>query len=238
MNANIISRAILTTGFWSTVTLWDSIRGKLNLERGDEIVREWSRRLLKQVDVQLKITGLENIQPNVTYVVMSNHQSLYDIPTILLALPLTIRMVAKAELFKVPLWAQAMRSAGFVPVHRGQRERALQDLRLAQEAIGKGVNIWIAPEGTRSPDGNLLPFKSGGFLLASTAKVPILPVTIDGTRRILPARALNFVRGVEVHVKVGRPIDPADFPKKNRAQFVDAVRSTIEAGFSEPTSPA
>ncbi len=233
MNANIISRAILTTGYWSSVTLWDSLRGKLNLERGDEIVRDWSQRLLKQVDVRLNVTGLENIQPNVTYVVMSNHQSLYDIPTIFVSLPLSIRMVAKAELFKIPLWSQAMRSAGFVPVHRGQRERALQDLRLAQSAIGNGVNIWIAPEGTRSPDGKLLPFKSGGFLLASTAKVPILPVTIDGTRRILPARALNFVRGVEVSVKVGKPINPADFPKKDRAKFINAVRSSIEAGFSE-----
>lgn len=236
MNAIIISRAILSTGYLSGVTIWESIRGRLTLERGDDIVREWSRRLLKQVDVRLNVTGLENIQPNVTYVVMSNHQSLYDIPTILVSLPLTIRMVAKAELFKVPVWSQAMKSAGFVPVHRGQRERALQDLRMAQQALDKGINIWIAPEGTRSRDGNLLPFKTGGFLLASTANVPILPVTIDGTRKILPAKALAFVRGVEVRVTVGKPINPREFSKKDRTRFVDTVRSRIAEGFSRPDS--
>jgi len=232
MNAIIISQSVLTTGIWSGVTIWDSLRGRLTLERGDHIIREWSRHLLKHVDVHVEACGLENIDPKATYVVMSNHQSLYDIPTILTSIPLTIRMVAKAELFKVPIWAQAMKSAGFVPVHRGQREKALQDLRLAQEALARGINIWIAPEGTRSRDGHLLPFKSGGFLLASTAKVPILPVTIDGSRNILPAKALEFSRGVRVRVTVSKPISPGDFAKKDRAKLVEAVRSAIEGGFA------
>ena len=226
-----MTRSVLTTGFWSSVTLFDSLRGRLTLERGDEIVREWSRRLLEFVDVRVDVRGLENIDPAVTYVVMSNHQSLYDIPTIFTSIPLTIRMVAKAELFKVPIWSQAMRSAGFVPVHRGQREKALQDLRMAQAALGRKINIWIAPEGTRSRDGNLLPFKSGGFVLATTAKAPILPITIDGSRNILPAKALQFSRGVDVHVTVGKPIQPSDFPKKERVKLVEAVRSSIESGF-------
>lgn len=230
MNAIIISRAILTTGALSSVTVWDSMRGRLTLDRGDEIVREWSKRLLHQVDVRLNVTGLDNIEPNQTYVVMSNHQSLYDIPTLFVTLPLCLRMVAKAELFKVPLWSQAMKSSGFVPVHRGQRDRALQDLRLAQAALARGINIWIAPEGTRSRDGQLLPFKSGGFLLASSAKIPILPVTIDGTRNILPAKALEFVKGVEVRVSVGKPIRSQNYSRKDRSQFVEDVRSSILSG--------
>ncbi len=236
MNAIIILRAILTTGVWSSITIADSVRGQLSLDRGDEIVRAWSRRLLDQVDVRLKISGLDNIQPGKTYVVMSNHQSLYDIPTLITALPLRLRMVAKAELFKVPIWSQAMRSAGFVPVHRGQRERAMQDLRLAQDALSRGVNIWIAPEGTRSKDGELLPFKSGGFLLASTAKVPILPITIDGTRNILPAKALQFVKSVEVSVRVGAPISAANFTRKDRSKFAESVRESILAGFRQQGS--
>ena len=231
MNAIIISRAILTTGIWSSVTIWDSVRGRLTLDRGDVIVRTWSKRLLDQVDVRLKICGLENIDPVKTYVVMSNHQSLYDIPTLITALPLCLRMVAKAELFNVPIWSQAMRSAGFVPVHRGQSGRAMQDLRLAQDALSRGVNIWIAPEGTRSKDGELLPFKSGGFLLASTAKVPILPITIDGTRNILPAKALQFVKGVEVNVRIGSPISATDFARRDKNKFVESVRQSILAGF-------
>jgi len=231
MNAIIISRAILTTGALSAVTIWDSMRGRLSLDRGDEIVREWSKRLLDQVDVRLHVVGQDNIDPQSTYVVMSNHQSLYDIPTLFTALPLCLRMVAKSELFKVPIWSQAMKSSGFVPVHRGQRDKAMQDLRVAQAALARGINIWIAPEGTRSRDGRLLPFKSGGFLLASSAKVPILPVTINGTRNILPAKALEFVKGVEVEVTIGKPIIAANFLRKDRNQFVEAVRASIESGF-------
>jgi 1-acyl-sn-glycerol-3-phosphate acyltransferase len=231
MSVFIIARAIATTGLLSGATVWDSLRGRLTLERGDVIVRTWSKRLLDQVDVRLLVRGTENIDPQRTYVVMSNHQSLYDIPTLFTALPLRLRMVAKSELFKVPLWSQAMTAAGFVPVHRGKRERAMQDLRAAQNALSRGISIWIAPEGTRSKDGQLLPFKSGGFLLASTAKAPILPVTIDGTRRILPARALQFVRGVEVTVTIGEAIDSTNYSRKGRKLFADVVRARIEAGF-------
>jgi 1-acyl-sn-glycerol-3-phosphate acyltransferase len=232
MNAAIITRAIVSTGIMSSVTIWDSLRGRLSLDRGDEIVRQWSGQLLNQVDVNLDVRGLENLDTQRTYVVMSNHQSLYDIPTILVALPLRIRMMAKAELFKVPIWAQAMKAAGFVPVHREQRQRAAQDLRAANEAIARGINIWIAPEGTRSPDGQLLPFKQGGFVLSALAKAPILPVAIDGTRKILPARALDFVKGINVRVTVGSPVEPSQYTRKQREQFIDAVRCQIQAGLS------
>jgi len=231
MNVTIIARAILTTGALSSVTVWHSIRGSLTHERGDEIIREWSRRLLGQVDVRLTVSGLDNVDRTQTYVVMSNHQSLYDIPTLITALPLRLRMVAKSELFKVPVWSRAMKSTGFVPVHRGQRDKAMQDLRVAQAALAQGINIWIAPEGTRSHDGHLLPFKAGGFLLATAAKVPILPVTIDGTRAILPAKALHFVKGVQVKVTIGKPISATTFSRKDRNQFIDTVRATILAGF-------
>ncbi len=238
MNASIIARAILTTGALSSLTVWHSIRGSLTHERGDEIIREWSRRLLNQVDMRLTVRGFDNVDPMQTYVVMSNHQSLYDIPTLITALPLRLRMVAKSELFKVPIWSRAMKSTGFVPVHRGQRDKAMQDLRVAQAALAQGINIWIAPEGTRSRDGQLLPFKSGGFLLASAAKVPILPVTIDGTRAILPAKALHFVKGVQVKVTMGKPISATSYSRKDRNQFIDAVRASILAGFDSNQGPA
>ncbi|MGC4066013.1 MAG: lysophospholipid acyltransferase family protein [Polyangiaceae bacterium] len=131
---------------------------------------------------------MENIPKGETFVVMSNHQSLYDIPVLQVALPLTVRMVAKSELFKVPLWSQAMLAAGYVPIHRGDHTKTLQDLRAAQKAIERGISIWIAPEGTRSPDGRLLAFKPGGFHLASAVKARILPVTLDGTRHCLEAK--------------------------------------------------
>lgn len=234
MSVAIIAQAVATTGLYSAKTVIDSVRGRLTLERGDEIVRTWSRNLLRQVDVTLRIRGLGNIGNGATYVLMSNHQSLYDIPTVITAIPLTVRMMAKAELFSVPLWSQAMKAAGFVPVHRGDRAKALQDIRAAQEAIGRGINIWVAPEGTRSPDGQLLPFKSGGFLLATATKTPILPITIDGTRRVLPARELRFTRGIEVTVTIGKPIDPRQFLRKDKSRLLEVVRSSIEDGFKLP----
>ena len=233
MNLVIIARAILSTGFLSGVTVFDSVRGRLTLSRGDEIIRTWSQQLLDQVEIKVFVRGTDRVDTTKTYVVMSNHQSLYDIPVIITALPLCLRMVAKAELFKIPLWSRAMKVAGFVPVHRGQRDKALQDLRAAQEALARGVSIWIAPEGTRSPDGRLLPFKTGGFMLATAAKVPILPITISGTRNVLPAGALNFVRGTKVAVTIGEPVNTTSYSRKDRQQLIADVRQRINAGFAD-----
>jgi 1-acyl-sn-glycerol-3-phosphate acyltransferase len=164
---------------------------------------------------------------------MSNHQSLYDIPALYQTLPLRLRMVAKAELFKIPIWAQAMRVAGFVELDRSARERAIASLERAKAALAQGTSIWIAPEGTRSRDGSLAPFKLGGFHLAAGAGAHILPVSVAGTRSILPAKGARVVAGAIVRVTVHPPIDPAEYGHEVNDALVQAVRSAIQSALSD-----
>jgi 1-acyl-sn-glycerol-3-phosphate acyltransferase len=227
MTAWIAVKTVFSTVRYSAATLIESQRGRLTPTRADVIIRSWAQSLLDHAELGVTVSGLENIAAKGTYVVMSNHQSLYDIPALHVALPLTLRMIAKSELFRVPLWSHAMLASGYVPIHRGDRSKALQDLRAAQKALENGISIWIAPEGTRSPDGQLLDFKPGGFHLASAVRFPILPVTIDGTRRALPAKSLTVRRRSVAHVTIGAPIDPKEFGRTNRLRLVEAVRSAI-----------
>jgi 1-acyl-sn-glycerol-3-phosphate acyltransferase len=184
---------------------------------------------LDHAELSVSVDGLERIPAGETFVVMSNHQSLYDIPALLVSLPLTVRMVAKSELFQVPVWSKAMLVSGFVPIHRGDHTKTLQDLRAAQKAIENGISIWIAPEGTRSPDGQLGEFKPGGFHLASAVRARILPVTINGTKECLPSGSVQARTGKVARLTVGEPIDPKQFGKKDREGLVTAVRDAIQA---------
>ena len=214
----------------SVPTLWEAFRGRLTAQACDARLAWWSQRLLRNAEVQLEKRGLEHVSGGGSFVVMSNHQSLYDIPALYQTLPLRLRMVAKAELFRIPIWAQAMRAAGFVELDRSARERAIESLDRAKAALAQGTSIWIAPEGTRSKDGALGPFKLGGFHLAVGAGARILPVTVNGTRAILPAKGARVVSGASVHVTVHAPIDPAHFGAEIDGPLVHAVRDAIQSG--------
>jgi len=216
----------------SIPTLFEALFGGLTPEVCDARLDWWSKRLLGQAKVSLRISGEEHARGAGAFVVMSNHQSLYDIPALFQALPLRLRMVAKAELFRIPIWAQAMRVAGFVELDRSARERAIESLDRAKLALDRGTSIWIAPEGTRSRDGTLGAFKHGGFHLALGAGAPILPVTIDGTRLILPAKGARVAPGAIVRVAVHPPIDPLAYGREVNDQLVQAVRNSIASGLS------
>jgi len=211
----------------SVPTLIDALRGRLTAEICDARLDWWSERLLSQAQVTLQTNGAEHARKASAFVVMSNHQSLYDIPALFQTLPLRLRMVAKTELFRIPIWAQAMRAAGFVELDRSARERAIESLERAKTALAQGTSIWIAPEGTRSKDGALGAFKLGGFHLAAGAGAKILPVTVDGTRSILPAKGARVVPGANVRVTVHAPIDPASFGAEPNDDLVNAVRASI-----------
>ena len=211
----------------SVPTILEGARGKLTPEICDERLAWWSKELVTRAEIELHVHGRERAERGGTFVVMSNHQSHYDIPVLYQALPLRLRMVAKSELFKIPIWAQAMRAAGFVELDRSNRERAIESLERAKSALAAGTNIWIAPEGTRSRDGALGPFKHGGFHLASGAGARILPITITGTRDTLPAKGAHVTSGATVHVTVHEPIDPAAFGADAGDSLVEAVRAQI-----------
>jgi len=228
MSIGHLLRAAGVTLRISVPTLFDALLGRLTPEVCDARLDWWSKRLLGQAEVSLETQGVEHARGSTAFVVMSNHQSLYDIPALYQTLPLRLRMVAKAELFRIPIWAQAMRVAGFVELDRSARERAIESLERAKDALARGTSIWIAPEGTRSRDGSLGAFKLGGFHLAAGAGARILPVTVAGTRSILPAKGSRVVPGALVRVTVHPPIDPADYGSDVNDSLVQAVRSSIE----------
>lgn len=227
MSIPTIGRAVLETLAISVPTLIQGALGQLTGEVCDRRLDRWSRRLLKQAGVTLVVRGGEGLEPGEALVVMSNHQSLYDIPALYQALGIRLRMVAKKELFRVPIWSTAMRAAGFIELDRGDHQRAVESLARARQALQEGTSIWIAPEGTRSIDGQLGPFKQGGFHLALETGARILPVSIDGTRQVLAAHGTKVHRGKTVRVTLGDPIEAAAYGEDRRKELADAVRQAI-----------
>ena len=212
-------------------TVTQSALGTLTTPVCDARLDSWSAALVRYAKIEIDVSGLEQVPEGEAFVVMSNHRSHYDIPVLFQALrPRRLRMVAKSELFRVPIWAGAMRAAGFVEVNRSNRIAAMRSLERARDAIRAGTSIWIAPEGTRGSGAELGAFKKGGFHLAVGAEARILPISVLGTERILPARGTHVTDGERVTVKVASPIDPRDYAKRDLKLLMDTVRERIVAG--------
>jgi 1-acyl-sn-glycerol-3-phosphate acyltransferase len=217
----------------SVPVLIDAALGRVSVEKCDELLEGWSRAIVERAQIDLQVEGLERVPQGRAYLLMSNHQSHFDIPLLYQAWrfsPRTLRMVAKAELFRIPVFGGALRESGFVSVDRsGDRANAERAMRDCAAAIERGINIWIAPEGTRSPDGKLGRFKKGGFLLAQTTGVPIVPIAIAGSREILPKHSRNVQRGVKVKITFFPPISPTQ-PKRPIAELMAEVRRQVASG--------
>ncbi len=213
----------------SAPTLIDAIRGRVTIERCDVRLRGWAKRLLDHAEVSRIVHNAERAGTDEVFILMSNHRSLYDVPLLIESFPRTLRMVTKRELFRVPIWGHAMREAGFIEIDRANRTRAKEAIDVAKTRLGQGINVWIAPEGTRSRSGHLGAFKSGGFRLALGTGFRVLPVAIRGTEKILPADGVRVTRGATVELEFGHPIDPAAFGSAGRPAFTDCVRDAIQA---------
>jgi len=222
-----IAHAIWQTLRISVPTIWDSLRGKLSPEASDRRLAAWSRAIIERARIDLRVEGREHASPGESFVLMSNHQSLYDVPVVYQALGRRIRMVAKKELFRVPVWGRAMHRAGFIALDRQSRGRSRQTLLESSDILLSGTSIWIAPEGTRSRTGELGEFRKGGFHLALQSGCRILPISIIGTRAVLPAKGARITDGCTVRVVLHQPIDPAAFGEQHRDQLILAVRQAI-----------
>ncbi len=228
MSARHLLHAAVETLRISLPTVVESAFGKLDADVCNTRLDSWSRSILERARVQLLIEGVENFPPGEAMVVMSNHQSLYDVPAIYQALKRPLRMVTKTELFRIPIWSRAMRCAGFIEVDRSDPEKARRSLQSAESLLAKGTSIWIAPEGTRSRSGALGPFKKGGFHLALAARARILPVSITGTEQVLTATGRRVREGVSVRVVVSPPVDATAFGEDALEPLMAEVRSAIE----------
>ena len=169
-------------------------------------VDRWCHQSFRFARARLRVEGAEHAQPGQSYVLLSNHQSLMDIPAVVATFPGEVRFVAKQELRRIPFFGQAMEDAGIVFVDRKHRDRAIEQLKHTADVIRHGQSIWIAVEGTRNATGTLGPFKKGPFHTALQLGVPVLPTWIVGTGDILPPHQLAAVTCQDVVVRYGPPI--------------------------------
>jgi 1-acyl-sn-glycerol-3-phosphate acyltransferase len=225
---DVLAKAALTTLRISVPTILQASVGTLTTKICDDRLDYWSAQLVRQAGIHIEVAGRERIVPGEAFVVMSNHQSHYDIPVLYQSLRLPLRMVAKKEIFQIPFMSGAMRAAGFVELDRKNRASAIKTLSNATSQLDSAVSIWIAPEGTRSKTGKLGPFKKGGFHLALSSGLRILPVSIEGTRFVLPSGGLTVTRGVTAHVTIGNPIDTQAYGAERMRDLIADVRSAIE----------
>jgi 1-acyl-sn-glycerol-3-phosphate acyltransferase len=209
----------------SAITVFDALRHDVRRDKCDRRIAWWAGRVVDELRIDLRVRGRERLAGGETFLLMSNHQSHYDIPVLFAAVSSAVRMVAKAELFRVPVLGPALREAGFIEIDRSDRRKAIESLRRAREALREGTLVWISPEGTRSLTGELLPLKKGGFVLALEANLPILPIGIAGTRDVLPPHRVLSARHQRVGVVLGEPIRPAG---KARNELMAETRRALE----------
>jgi len=223
------ARIVLATASVSVKTISASVLGRLDRPNVDRLLKGWAQELLDIAEMKVDVHGRDAVDWSRAYIVMSNHQSLLDIPVIAVTLPGSLRFVAKKELFRIPLWGPAMARAGIISIDRQDRQSAIESLRAAGEALKSGVHIWIAPEGTRSLDGQLGKLKKGGFQLAIDTGAPILPMVIDGTKDARKKHSRQLVRGVTAKVTFGKAIEAAG---RDREELMRAVESFFRATLS------
>ncbi|MFA4910711.1 MAG: lysophospholipid acyltransferase family protein [Desulfobacteria bacterium] len=191
----------------------------------------WGRLNLYTGAVRLNISGLENIIKDKPQIFMANHQSIYDILA-LITLPLHFTWIAKKELFRIPLLGWAMALAGCVSIDRFNPRKTQGGMNYVQAKIQKGTSIIIFPEGTRSYDGTLQPFKKGGFTLAIRAKIPIVPITLIGTGKVMQ-RGTRKVHPGNIKIIIDKPIETLNLGLKDRENLIYRVQEIIDNNLSE-----
>lgn len=192
---------------------------------GHSCARIWSVGSLAAARIRLEVNGLHHVPTEGPVIYMGNHQGNFDIFALTLAVPRLFSWVAKEELFKVPVFGAAMRRAGYIPLDRSGGRKAIKSMKQAAERIASGASVVIFPEGTRTQDGALLPFKRGAFMLAGMAGVPIVPFTINGSRAINPRNRLELRPGT-ISVTFGAPIK---VKRGAEGELMEQVREAIAA---------
>jgi 1-acyl-sn-glycerol-3-phosphate acyltransferase len=192
----------------------------------------WSRMIARTAGARVRVIGSEVLRAGESYVFLSTHRSYMDIPVMLGYLPAQLRIAAKREVFLIPFLGWHMRRAGHISINRGSTEEAVAALQRAAREIRPGVSPFLYPEGTRTRDGSLQPFKKGGFRLALESGLSIVPVTILGTRALLPRDSFVFRPGpVEMHLDP--PIPTAGLKESDLPALMRKVRGAMTKHFEE-----
>jgi len=192
--------------------------------------RWWSWLILKTTGVRVTVEGLDRIVPGTTYVFVSNHQSIYDIPLIFASLPYQLRIIAKASLARFPVLGWHLKRGGHLFVDRHNPDR-VGILRRWRALVAEGLSLIIFAEGTRSADGRVARFKGGSFLLAIEAGLPIVPLAVVGTRKVMPKGRLR-TEPADVRLVVHAPIAPPAIETPS-AQDAKALADRVHAVVAE-----
>ncbi|MEN6508827.1 MAG: lysophospholipid acyltransferase family protein [Smithella sp.] len=191
-----------------------------------KVARIWGSILLKISSTKVQVIGPENVLHGKPQIFMANHQSDFDILISLAYIPGQFRWIAKKELFAIPVFGQAMKSAGYIEIDRQNHEKAMQSLDLAALRIREGKSVMTFPEGTRSRDGEIKAFKQGLFYLAIQSGVPIVPISIIGSGAIMPKRSLKVKPG-KITLVIDKPISVKGYTLENRQELINKVRQVI-----------
>ena len=197
----------------------------------DGVIYRWALSLVKAVKLNWVVKGdfESQIKPERCIIILSNHSSAYDIPLLFAALPGSIRMISKKELFKIPLLSRAMKAAEILSIDRQNRLQAMKDLAVAKEKMESGIRICMFPEGTRSETGELLPLKKGAIRLALDTDALIIPVAIQDIHQILPNKKwLQMQLKQKVRINVGQAIDCKNFDVEDRNELRDKVYNSLK----------
>ena len=192
----------------------------------EKIIRGWARTMVAAAGIDLRSENAETIRRDQRYVLVANHYSYFDIPCILAAIKQPIRFMAKASLFKIPIFGWALGRAGFIPIDRKNRRTAVKSFELAAERIRKGNTIVVFPEEGRTREVAMRPFQRGAFLLAMKSEQPIVPIAIDGTWEVFNAHAKRVKPG-PVTIKVGTMLPTAGLTLRDKDRLLTESRAQI-----------
>jgi len=224
-SALLVTLGIAITAFFS---FWSVVFSFFNNAENNvhKVASIWARILLILSSTKVEVIGSENVLRGKPQVFMANHQSDFDILITLAHLPGQFRWIAKKELFAIPVFGQAMKSAGYIEIDRQNHEKALQSLDLAALRIRQGKSVMTFPEGARSRNGEIKTFKPGTFYLAIQSGAPIVPISIVGSGDIMPKRSLKIKPG-RIKLVIGKPIDVKTYTLEDRQELIDNVRQVI-----------
>jgi 1-acyl-sn-glycerol-3-phosphate acyltransferase len=186
----------------------------------------WAKIILWVCGARVKVKGQENVDRDEPRIYLSNHQSYFDIFALLACLPADFKFILKQELMRIPLFGFAMKRARYIAIDREEPRKAVKSINEAVSKIKKGSSMLIFPEGTRSEDGKLQPFKTGGFRLALKAGCDVVPVAITNSRNIVPKKSLKINKGT-IAMNIGTPISVKDYTKKDMDKLMAHVREAI-----------
>lgn len=214
------------TAIVSALSLIDLLWIRKSEVKAQVFPRYWGRILCVLAGVRVKVEGIENIHPEQTYIFAGNHCSQYDIFSFQGFFPHDFRWIAKKELFRIPLFGQAMHRVGYIPIDRSHGRQAMKSLDEAAKRIASGSSVLIFPEGTRSADGKLQEFKTGAVLLAIKAGVPIVPLGFNGSYNVLPKGSF-LPRGGTIVIRIGEPIVTSHYKTADKQKLAMELHASV-----------